>query len=118
MAITFQGEFHVAQKPEEAYDFLTDPNKFGPLLPDFEGMSVEDATHFTVKAKVGISHIRGTAEVKMHLAEAERPRRAAYAASTRARSAAVNPGTTKRPSWTRFRRAPHQTRSGPRRVRS
>jgi carbon monoxide dehydrogenase subunit G len=78
MAITFQGEFHVAPNPDAAYDFLTDPNKFGPLLPDFEGMSVDDATHFTVKAKVGISHIRGTAEVKMHLAEAERPRRAAY----------------------------------------
>ena len=78
MAITFQGEFQVKPTPEEAYDFLTDPNKFGPLLPDFEGLTVEDATHFTVKARVGISHIRGTAEVKMHLTEAERPRRAAY----------------------------------------
>ena len=78
MPITFQGEFQVTPKPEEAFDFLTDPNKFGPLLPDFEGMTVEDATHFTVKARVGISHIRGTAEVKMQLTEAERPRRAAY----------------------------------------
>lgn len=78
MAITFQGQFQVKPTPEEAFDFLTDPNKFGPLLPDFEGMTVEDATHFTVKARVGISHIRGTAEVKMHLTEAERPQRAAY----------------------------------------
>ncbi|MBI3667711.1 MAG: SRPBCC family protein [Acidobacteria bacterium] len=78
MPITFGGEFQVLRKPEETFDFLTDPNRFGPLLPDFQGMSVEDSTHFTVKVKVGISHIRGTAEVKMHLVEAERPRRAVY----------------------------------------
>ena len=78
MPITFNGEFEVTPTPDQAYDFLTDPNKFGPLLPDFEGMSVEDATHFTVKTKVGISHIRGTAEVKMHLSEAIRPQRAMY----------------------------------------
>jgi uncharacterized protein len=78
MPIMFNGEFQVPPKPDEAYDFLTDPNKFGPLLPDFESISVEDATHFTVKTKVGISHIRGTAEVKMHLAESTRPSRAMY----------------------------------------
>ena len=78
MPITFGGEFQVPRKPEEAYDFLTDPNKFGPLLPDFQSVSVEDPKHFTVKVKVGISHIRGIAEVKMHLTEAERPRRAVY----------------------------------------
>lgn len=78
MPITFGGEFQVPRKPEETYDFLADPNKFGPLLPDFQGLSIEDSTHFTVKVKVGVSHIRGTAEVKMRLAEAERPRRAVY----------------------------------------
>ena len=78
MPITFAGEFQVPRKPEEAYDFLTDPNKFGPLLPEFLGLSVEDPAHFTVKVRVGISHIKGTAEVKMHLAETQRPRRAVY----------------------------------------
>jgi uncharacterized protein len=78
MAIKFGGEFEVQRKPEEVYDFLTDPKKFAPLLPDFQGMTEQDATHFTVKVNVGISYIKGTAEVKMHLAEAERPRRAHY----------------------------------------
>ena len=64
--------------PEEVYDFLTDPNKFAPLLPDFQGLTVQDPTHFTVKVNVGISYIKGTAEVKMHLAEAERPKHAKY----------------------------------------
>ena len=78
MAIKFGGEFEVKRKPEEVYDFLTDPNKFAPLLPDFQGLTVQDPTHFTVKVNVGISYIKGTAEVKMHLAEAERPKHAKY----------------------------------------
>jgi uncharacterized protein len=78
MAIKFGGEFDVKRSPEEVYDFLTDPQKFGPLLPDFQGMSVQDPTHFTVKVNVGVSYIKGAAEVKMTLAEAERPRRAKY----------------------------------------
>lgn len=78
MAISFTGEFQVPKAREEVYDFLTDPSRFGPLLPDFQGVSVEDERTFTVKVKVGVSHIRGTASVKLHLAEAERPRRALY----------------------------------------
>jgi carbon monoxide dehydrogenase subunit G len=78
MAIKFGGEFEVLRKPDEVYDFLTDPRKFGPLLPDFQGMTVQDPRHFTVKVNVGISYIKGTADVKMELAEAERPKRAQY----------------------------------------
>ena len=78
MAIKFSGEFEVKRTPEEVYDFLTDPNKFAPLLPDDQGMSVQDGTHFTVKVNVGISYIKGVADVKMELAEAERPKRAQY----------------------------------------
>jgi uncharacterized protein len=78
MAIKFSGDFEVKKTPEQVYDFLTDPQKFAPLLPDYEGMTVQDATHFTVQVKVGISHIKGTANVKMELAQAERPTRAQY----------------------------------------
>ena len=78
MAIKFGGEFQVPRKPDEVYDFLTDPRKFGPLLPDFQGMTVQDPRHFTVKVNVGISYIKGIADVKMELAEAERPKRAQY----------------------------------------
>ena len=78
MGIKFGGEFEVPRKPDEVYAFLTDPQKFGPLLPDFQGMTVQDASHFTVKVNVGISYIKGTADVKMELAQAERPHRAQY----------------------------------------
>jgi uncharacterized protein len=78
MAIKFGGDFEVPRKPEDVYDFLTNPEKFGPLLPDFQGMTMQDDKHFTVKVNVGISYIKGTAEVKMELAQAERPARAQY----------------------------------------
>jgi carbon monoxide dehydrogenase subunit G len=81
MAFNFGGEFAVRRSPEEVYDFLTDPNRFAPLLPDFQGLTVEDARNFTVKVKVGVSHIRGTAAVKMQLVEAERPQKAVYQGS-------------------------------------
>ena len=78
MAFTFQGDFVVGRKPEEVYDFLADPQRFCPLLPDFEKMTPVDASHFTVSLKVGVAHIRGTATVKVAIEEAERPRRARY----------------------------------------
>jgi uncharacterized protein len=76
--IQFAGAFDVLRNPEEVFDFLTDPNKFAPLLPEFRGVSVQDAEHFTVKVNVGISYIKGVADVKLHLAEAQRPTRAQY----------------------------------------
>ena len=78
MAIKFSGAFQVKRKPEEVYDFLTDPKKFAPLLPDYQGMTQQDDKHFTVKVNVGISYIKGVAEMKMELTEAERPKRAQY----------------------------------------
>ncbi len=78
MAMQFSGEFEVKRNRDEVYEFLTDPKRFSPLLPDYESMTQEDETHFAVKVKVGISHIRGTAEAKVHLAESIRPTRAVY----------------------------------------
>src|SRR5580700_122410 len=78
MAIKFGGEFEITRTPEEVYDFLTDPQKFAPLLPDFQSMTQQDPTHFVVKVNVGISYIKGAADMKMELAEADRPKRAQY----------------------------------------
>lgn len=78
MAITFSGEFEAPGAPQDVYDFLTDPNRFAPLLPDFQGLTVQDARHFTVRVSVGVAHIRGIAETKMELAEAQPPTKATY----------------------------------------
>jgi len=78
MAISFGGEFEVSKTPEQVYDFLTDPNRFCLLLPDYQSMSVVDEKNFSVKVNVGISHIRGVADVKLKLTEADRPRHAQF----------------------------------------
>jgi carbon monoxide dehydrogenase subunit G len=78
MHISFGGDFTVKKTQEEVYEFLTDANRFCPLLPDYQSMQKDDDTHFTVTLRVGISHIRGDAKVKMALLEAEKPRHAVY----------------------------------------
>jgi carbon monoxide dehydrogenase subunit G len=78
MEIKFGGDFTVRKKAEDVYDFLVDPNRFCPLLPDYQSMEMQDARNFLVKLSVGISHIRGTAAVKMSLVETDRPTRAVY----------------------------------------
>ena len=78
MAIKFSGEFKVEKSPEEVYDFLTDPHKFAPLLPEFQSVTVQDPTHFSVRVNVGISYIKGVADVKMELIQSQRPSRAQY----------------------------------------
>ena len=78
MEIKFGGDFVVKRKLEDVYDFLVDPDRFCPLLPDYQSMEKLDDKNFLVKLSVGISHIRGTAAVKMSLVETDRPKRAVY----------------------------------------
>jgi carbon monoxide dehydrogenase subunit G len=90
LAINFSGEFTTPRSPEEVFDFLSDPGKFAPLLPDYQSMSMQDATHFTVKVKVGVGNIRGSAELKMELTEAVKPQRAQYKGQGTAVGSQVN----------------------------
>ena len=78
MEIKFNGDFTVKKTPQEVYDFLVDPNRFCPLLPDYQSMEILDAKNFLVKLSVGISHIRGTAAVKMSLVDTQNAARAVY----------------------------------------
>ncbi len=78
MEIKLAGDFTVKKTPNEVYSFLVDPSRFCPLLPDFQSMEILDAKNFLVKLGVGISHIRGTAAVKMTLVDEQRPTQAVY----------------------------------------
>jgi carbon monoxide dehydrogenase subunit G len=78
MVITLGDHFLAHRSPEEVFDFLVDPARFCPLLPEFQSFETVDEKHFTVKVRVGVSHIRGTATVRLALAAAERPRSASY----------------------------------------
>ena len=78
MAMRFIGDFVVKKGREEVYDFLTDPSRFAPLLPDYQSMTMQDPQNFTVKVNVGVSYIKGIAEVKIVLDKADRPMHALY----------------------------------------
>jgi uncharacterized protein len=78
MEIKFGDAFVVKKTAVEVYTFLVDPNRFCPLLPDYQSMEIHDGKSFLVKLSVGISHIRGIAAVKMSLVEEVHPLRAAY----------------------------------------
>jgi len=72
------GEFTTPRSPEEVYALLSDPSQFGPLFPEFQSMTVQDPTHFTMKVGVAVGNIRGSVEIEMELAEASRPLRVLY----------------------------------------
>ena len=71
-----QGDFTVKADREAAFNFLVDPEKISRYLPDLEEVQIEDENNFTVKAKVGISFIRGTMTMKLQIAEKHAPERA------------------------------------------
>jgi len=78
MMIQFGGDFAVRKPTDEVYKFLVDPERFCPLLPDFQSMTKQSDKDFSVTMRVGISHIRGNATVKMSLAEEKPASHAVY----------------------------------------
>ncbi len=70
--------FLASRDAAEVFDLLSDPQRFAPLLPDFESLLVEDATHFTVRIAIVVGQINGHANLAMELCEAARPSRVEY----------------------------------------
>ena len=77
----YEGSFEVSSSKEKVFSFLTDPKKVTTIFPDVENVKVIDENNFTLKAKVGISFIRGTLDVKLTLAEKKEPTYAKLKAS-------------------------------------
>jgi carbon monoxide dehydrogenase subunit G len=59
----------VSSRKEQVYDFLTDPERLTSIFPDVSDIKVQDDNNFTLKAKVGVSFIRGTVDVSLSLVE-------------------------------------------------
>ncbi len=68
-----EGRFSVTAPRERVYAFLTDPQTVTGHMPDVQEIEIEDADHFTVKAKVGISHIKGTMVMKLAIRDRNPP---------------------------------------------
>ena len=69
----YEGSFDVAAPREKVYDFVTDPKKVTSIFPEVQSVKVIDANNFTLKAKVGMSFIKGVMDVKLALLENRRP---------------------------------------------
>jgi carbon monoxide dehydrogenase subunit G len=72
------GTFLTNRSAEEVFDLAADPQRFAPLLPDFESLSVQDATHFTLRITIAVGQISGHASLAMELCVAQRPSRIEY----------------------------------------
>lgn len=90
MAIDFDGEFDVATPREEAYEVLSDVDRFAPLLPTYQSHEICDDGTADVRVKVGVGKIRGTAVVKLELIESYRPKSANYAGKGKIMGGAFN----------------------------
>lgn len=93
MAIEFDGAFTVAATREDAYAVLSDPQKFAPLLPTYQSLTMKDDGSAEVKIKIGVGKIRGTAVVNLTLEHSEAPVRAAYVGKGKVMGGAFNMGT-------------------------
>lgn len=68
-----QGHFTVSGTPPDVYAFLTDADCVSRHMPDVQEVVIQDADHFSVTARVGISHIKGTMVMKLEFRDRQPP---------------------------------------------
>lgn len=67
------GTFTVNRAQTDVYAFLTDPATVSQHMPDVKNVIIDDADHFTVTARVGISHIKGDVVMKLAIKDRQPP---------------------------------------------
>ena len=72
------GSFQANRSAEEVFDLLSNPERFAPLMPDFESMALQDATHFTLRTAIQVGPMNGHANLAMELRDAVRPSTVGY----------------------------------------
>jgi carbon monoxide dehydrogenase subunit G len=76
--MNYSGTFLSSRNPVEVFDLLATPERFAPLLPDYDSMTPQDATHFTLRIAIALGEMSGHVDLAMELAEAERPTAVGY----------------------------------------
>ena len=67
------GQFTIDAPRPEVYAFLTDPARVSRHMPDVKNVVIDDADHFTVTARVGVSHIKGDVVMKLTIKDRQPP---------------------------------------------
>jgi len=65
----YDGSFVVAANRTKAYEFAIDPSRVSTIFPDVSDVVVQDAEHFALRARIGISSIKGAMDVKCTVVE-------------------------------------------------
>jgi len=65
----YDGSFEVASSRDVVYAFVIDPAKVATILPDVQDVEIIDANNFSLKAKLGISLVKGLMDVKCTFTE-------------------------------------------------
>ena len=68
-----EGHFTVTAPMPAVYAFLTDPAAVSRHMPDVQDVVIADQDHFTVTARVGISHIKGSMTMKLEIRDRQPP---------------------------------------------
>ena len=68
-----EGQFTAAAPQADVYAFLTDPSRVTRFMPDVKDVVIDDADHFTVTARVGVSHIKGSMVMKLEIRDRQPP---------------------------------------------
>jgi carbon monoxide dehydrogenase subunit G len=71
--VHLDGQFSIEASRPDVYAFLTDPAKVSRHMPDVKNVVIHDADHFTVTARVGISHIKGDVVMKLAIRDRQPP---------------------------------------------
>ncbi len=67
------GHFTIKAAQSDVYDFLTDPSRVSRYMPDVKNVTIDDQDHFTVTARVGVSHIKGDVVMKLTIKDRQPP---------------------------------------------
>jgi len=68
-----EGQFNIGARPEEVYAYLTDPRQVSRQMPDVAAVEIQDDDHFSVTARVGVAHIKGTMVMKLEIRDRQPP---------------------------------------------
>ena len=68
-----EGSFTVSAPQTDVYAFLTDPRRVCLHMPDVTNVEIQDDDRFTVTARVGVSHIKGTMVMKLEIRDRRPP---------------------------------------------
>jgi carbon monoxide dehydrogenase subunit G len=71
--MNLDGRFTVAVPQADVYAFLTDAATVSRHMPDITEVAIDDPDHFTVTARVGVAHIKGTMIVKLEIRDRRPP---------------------------------------------